>query len=504
MIAVIDFGSQTTQLIARKIREWGVFAEIFPFHVHPEDLKDAQGIVLSGGPESAVQTQYPQVRKEIWDLSVPILGICYGFQSLALHYGAVLGKSKREYGSAKLKIFGSSPLFADIRDDTVVWMSHEDSVETLPEGFDTIASTASIPIAGIQSLSRKRYGIQFHPEVFHTEAGFQIIGNFVEKIVKADKDWSLSNFIEMEIERIKAIAGKDTVVAGISGGVDSTVASVLAHQALGKNLHCFFVDHGLLRKNEREEVVELLSGLGIQLEVLDRKALFLDALKGVEDPEEKRKIIGKLFIDTFEASAKKVQAKFLLQGTLYPDVIESSGGVSGLAVKIKSHHNVGGLPEKMNLKLLEPLKMLFKDEVRLIGKKLGLPDPFILRHPFPGPGLGIRIIGAVDGKKVEVLQNADAILREELAKYDVDHQVWQGFVVLLPIRSVGVMGDQRTYQWVAAVRLVEAVDGMTARWHKMPHEVLEHISNRITNEIIEINRVVYDITSKPPGTIEWE
>jgi GMP synthase (glutamine-hydrolysing) len=437
-------------------------------------------------------------------MPVPILGICYGFQSMTLHYGGILSKGKREYGSTQLKVLSSHPLLEGVPDALTVWMSHEDSVAVVPEGFETIASTASIPVAGIQSLAKKRFGIQFHPEVFHTQQGGKILQNFAENIVCAKKDWNLSNFVDQEISRIRDQVGNDTVVAGISGGVDSTVACVLAHKAIGSRLHCIFVDHGLLRKNEREEVAELLSGLGVNLQIADRADLFLDALQGVEDPEEKRKIIGKLFIDTFEASAKKINAKFLLQGTLYPDVIESSGGVSGLAVKIKSHHNVGGLPEKMQLRLLEPLRMLFKDEVRAMAKDLGLPSSFIHRHPFPGPGLGIRIIGPIDRQKVSVLQNADAILREELLRYDTEHRIWQGFVVLLPIRSVGVMGDQRTYQWTAAVRLVEAIDGMTAQWHKMPHEVLEHISNRITNEIPEINRVVYDITSKPPGTIEWE
>ena len=356
----------------------------------------------------------------------------------------------------------------------------------------------------MQSISMKRFGIQFHPEVFHTTQGFQILYNFAENIAQATKDWNLSNFVSQEIELIRKQVGNAKVVAGISGGVDSTVASVLVHRAIGPQLYCFFVDHGLLRENEANEVSAMLSTLGVKLEVLDRKELFLNALKGVEDPEEKRKIIGRLFIETFDGVATKIDAKFLLQGTLYPDVIESSGGVSGLAAKIKSHHNVGGLPELMKLHLLEPLKMLFKDEVRKIGEELGLSEKFVQRHPFPGPGLGIRIIGSIDEHKLSVLRKADAILREEISLYDTERKIWQGFVVLLPIRSVGVMGDQRTYQWTAAIRLVESVDGMTAAWHKIPHEVLETISNRITNEVYEINRVVYDITSKPPGTIEWE
>ncbi len=504
MIAVIDFGSQTTQLIARKIREMGIFAEIFPNTVSPEALKKAQGIILSGGPESALNDSHPGIHPEIWNLPVPILGICYGFQSMALHYGAKLEKGKREYGLTRLNVIGNSPLFEDISNPTIVWMSHEDSVATIPKNFEAIASTSSIAFAGIQSTDHGRYGIQFHPEVFHTTEGFSVLQNFAKNIVKAELDWNLSDFIGQEIATIRTATGNETVISGISGGVDSTVASLLVHRAIGSRLYCIFVDHGLLRANERNEVAQMLSTLGVNLEVIDKKELFLSALKGVEDPEEKRKIIGRLFIETFDEAAKKVKAKFLLQGTLYPDVIESSGGVSGLAAKIKSHHNVGGLPEHMNLDLLEPLRMLFKDEVREIGRKMALPESFICRHPFPGPGLAIRIIGAIDELKLQALRSADAILREELCRYDKENKVWQGFVVLLPIRSVGVMGDQRTYQWTAALRLVESVDGMTAQWHKIPYDVLEHISSRITNEVHEINRVVYDITSKPPGTIEWE
>ncbi len=504
MIAIIDFGSQTTQLIARKVRELGVYAEIFPFHIDPEALTHVQGIILSGGPQSASGDQHPAMNEAIWTLPIPILGICYGFQSMAHHYGARISQKKREYGKTSLQALQHSPLFEGIPSATIVWMSHEDSVDEIPKGFDLIASTDAVPIAGLQSVPLHRYGVQFHPEVYHTEHGSTLLKNFVCRVVKAKQDWNLSDFISDEIERIRQQVGSNEVVAGISGGIDSTVAAVLAHQAIGSQLHCFFVDHGLLRKNERNEVSSMLSGLGIQVRVLDQQEEFLYALRGIEDPEQKRKIIGRKFIEIFETQASEIKAKFLLQGTLYPDVIESSGGVSGLAAKIKSHHNVGGLPELMKLELLEPLKTLFKDEVRVIGRKLGLSDEFINRHPFPGPGLGIRIIGAVDQQKVSVLQEADAILREEIKKYDTHHQVWQGFVVLLPIRSVGVMGDQRTYQWVAALRLVESVDGMTAQWHNLPYEILEKISNRITNEIKEINRVVYDITSKPPGTIEWE
>jgi GMP synthase (glutamine-hydrolysing) len=504
MIAVIDFGSQTTQLIARKIREMGIFAEIFPNTIAPEALNKAQGLILSGGPESTLSESHPKIDPGIWNLNIPIIGICYGFQSMALHYGATIAKGKREYGKTELHLIQASPLWQDVSNPTTVWMSHEDSVASLPAQFEAIADTASIAFAGIQSLSLKRFGIQFHPEVFHSTQGFQILSNFANNIVQATRDWNLSSFVSQEIEWIREKVGKAKVVAGISGGVDSTVASVLVHRAIGSQLHCFFVDHGLLRENEVNEVSSMLSTLGIQLEVLDRKDLFINALKGVEDPEEKRKIIGRLFIETFDGEAAKMNAQFLLQGTLYPDVIESSGGVSGLAAKIKSHHNVGGLPELMKLTLLEPLKMLFKDEVRKIGEELGLSEAFVQRHPFPGPGLGIRVIGSIDEHKLSVLRKADAILREELKIYDTKRRIWQGFAVLLPIRSVGVMGDQRTYQWTVAIRLVESVDGMTAAWHKIPHEVLEKISNRITNEVYEINRVVYDVTSKPPGTIEWE
>ncbi|MCK5847966.1 MAG: glutamine-hydrolyzing GMP synthase [Caldisericia bacterium] len=506
MIAIIDFGSQFTQLIARKVRESGVYSQIFPFDVSVEKIKNAEAIILSGGPNSVLDANSPSIKKEIWELSIPILALCYGFQLMTVYYGGKVVKrdSAREYGKTRLTLTDNSKLVSNIPKTTTVWMSHEDGIEELPEGFIKLAETRNATIAAFENSKIQRYGVQFHPEVHHCENGIDYIQNFLFSIAHTKKDWDLSDFVQEEIISIKKLVGQKKVICGISGGVDSSIAALIVSKAIGKNLKCIFVDHGLLRKNEGKDVDIMLNELGLDIEKVEVPDLFLNELKGIVDPEEKRKIIGKLFIDVFNEEAKKYDAEFLVQGTLYPDVIESSGGVSGIAAKIKSHHNVGGLPENMKLKLIEPLKYLFKDEVRIIGEHLGLPEKFVYRHPFPGPGLAIRIIGEITKDRIELLQKADEIMRDEVNEYDKDRKIWQALVVLLPIRTVGVMGDERTYHYTVAIRLVESVDGMTANWHHMPADVLETISNRITNEVKGINRVVYDITSKPPATIEWE
>lgn len=505
MIGIIDFGSQYTQLIARRVRELSVFSQIFPYFVKKEELSEVSALIFSGSPRSILEENHPDVSSEVWEMNIPILGICYGLQLIAKHYGGKVLRGKAEFGKTNLHILKKdSKLFTDIPDNSIVWMSHGDCVVKIPDNFELSAETPSIKIAATESSELKRYGIQFHPEVYHSVYGTKVLENFLFNIANAKRDWNLKNFIEEEIVNIKREVGNERAICGISGGIDSTVSALISHKALGKNLRCVFVDHGLLRASEREEVIEALKPLGLNLIVLDKKELFLNALKGVLDPEEKRKIIGGLFIDVFSEEAKNFGAERLVQGTLYPDFIESSGGVSGIADKIKSHHNVGGLPTNLNLKLIEPLKYLFKDEVRIIGRELGLESKFLDRHPFPGPGLAVRIIGEVTEERLSILRHADLILREELEKFDKEKKVWQGFCVLLPIRSVGVMGDKRTYSYVIALRMVESTDGMTASWYKAPLELLETVSSRITNEVLGINRVVYDITSKPPATIEWE
>jgi len=505
MVGIIDFGSQYTQLIARKVRELGVFSKIFPYFISGDELKNVEALILSGSPKSVLENEYPDIDSEIWKMDIPILGICYGHQLISMHYGGEVSSGKAEFGKANLEILKKdSPLFFNIPDDSTVWMSHSYYVSKVPIDFEVTAKTSSVAIAAVENEKLKRYGIQFHPEVFHSVFGLEIISNFLFRIAKVNKDWNLRNFIDCEILNIKEEVGNEKAICGISGGIDSTVSAILVRRSIGDNLKCIFVDHGLLRAFEREEVVDALRSLSFPITVLDKKDLFLNALKGVVDPEAKRKIIGKLFIDVFYEEAINFGAAYLVQGTLYPDFIESSGGVSGIADKIKSHHNVGGLPENLKLKLIEPLKYLFKDEVRVIGRELGLENKFLNRHPFPGPGLAIRIIGEVTEERLSILKKADLILREEISKYDKENKIWQGFAVLLPIRSVGVMGDIRTYNYVVALRMVESTDGMTATWHKATYELLETISNRITNEVEGINRVVYDITSKPPATIEWE
>ncbi|MBF0555202.1 MAG: glutamine-hydrolyzing GMP synthase [Nitrospirae bacterium] len=507
-ILVLDFGSQYTQLIARRIRERKVYSEILPYNTPINKIKDfgAKGIVLSGGPASIYEKDAPIVDKSIFDLGVPILGICYGMQ-LIVHLlgGEVERAQKREYGRAALTIDNDAGLLAGLSEGSIVWMSHGDSVKTLPDGFVSIAHTSNSPYAAIANESRKIYALQFHPEVAHTQEGNIILDNFVHGICKCSSNWQMSSFIEYATEAIRQKAGGGDVVCALSGGVDSSVAAILIHKAIGQRLHCIFVDNGLLRKNEKAKVIDTFQRhFNLNLIVVDAETRFLDKLRGVTDPELKRKIIGGEFIAVFEEEAKKIGGvKYLAQGTLYPDVIESVS-FKGPSATIKSHHNVGGLPDVMNLKLIEPLRELFKDEVREIGEELGLPDEICYRQPFPGPGLAIRCIGELSAERLRILRDADAIVIEEIKNAGLYREIWQSFAVLLPLRTVGVMGDERTYDYTIAMRAVNSVDGMTADWARVPYETLSIISNRIINEVKGVNRVVYDITSKPPGTIEWE
>jgi GMP synthase (glutamine-hydrolysing) len=506
-IIILDFGSQYTQLIARRIRENNVFCEIIPCNQKTETYKhkNLKGIILSGGPASVFDPNAPFCETEVFELGVPVLGICYGLQLMGKMFGGELERSqKREYGKAVIKIDNREDLFSEVKDLTTVWMSHGDHLSRLPKGFEVLAHTENIPFAAIRDKERKIFGLQFHPEVAHTQEGKKILRNFLFHICRCEGTWTPESFIESSVLLIKDKVKNGKVILGLSGGVDSSVCAMLVNKAVGKQLNCIFVDNGLLRKNEAQEVLSVFKNFDLNLIFVDASQRFLNELKGVTDPEEKRKIIGKTFIDVFEEEARKIKnVEFLAQGTLYPDVIESTS-FKGPSATIKSHHNVGGLPEEMNLKLIEPLRELFKDEVREIGRRLKLPEKIIGRHPFPGPGLAVRILGEVTSDRLFILREADDIFIQELKKFNLYDKIWQAFCVLLPVQSVGVMGDERTYENVVALRAVTSVDGMTADWAKLPYETLEKISNRIINEVKGVNRVVYDVSSKPPATIEWE
>ncbi len=511
-ILILDFGSQVTQLIARRVREAGVYSEVRPFTTAFDAIKQFKpsGIILSGGPASVHEGSAPKIGKDIFALGVPVLGICYGEQLLCdLLGGEVVPCTTREFGRAQVEVVSDSALFSNVwttGGTYTVWMSHGDKVNRLPPGFKTIARSDGAPFAAVADEARRIYGVQFHPEVAHTPEGARLIQNFVRGICGCTGDWSMKAFRAEEIARIRKQVGAGKVICGLSGGVDSSVVAKLLHEAIGGQLVCIFVDTGLLRLNEGAQVKEHFEEhYGIPLTYVDASALFMGRLAGVSDPERKRKIIGESFIEVFEVEAKRVgDAQFLAQGTLYPDVIESVSFHGGPSVTIKSHHNVGGLPERMNLKLVEPLRELFKDEVRKLGRELGMPDHLVDRHPFPGPGLAIRIPGEVSVEKADILRRADAIYIEELRKNDLYHKIWQAFAVLLPVKTVGVMGDARTYEFVCALRAVTSTDGMTADVFHFPSDILHHIAVRIVNEVRGINRVCYDITGKPPATIEWE
>ena len=516
-ILILDFGAQYTQLIARRVRELGVYCEI-----HPWDMSDAavrafapRGVILSGGPESVTDASPPRAPAAVFELGVPVLGICYGMQTMAQQLGGrVAPSSEREFGYAEVTVTGATPLLDDLQDRRTpagralldVWMSHGDRVDALPPGFTATASTDAIPFAAMSDERRRFYGVQFHPEVTHTTQGARVLERFVREICGSDALWSTGNIIEDAVERVRAQVGSGNVLLGLSGGVDSSVVAALLHRAIGNQLVCVFVDHGLLRLGEGDQVMSTFAQhLGVHVIRVDAEARFLAALAGVSDPEAKRKIIGRMFVEVFDEQAQRLSGvQFLAQGTIYPDVIESAGARTGKAHVIKSHHNVGGLPEKMNLRLVEPLRELFKDEVRELGVELGLPREMVYRHPFPGPGLGVRILGEVRKEYADLLRAADAIFIDELRRHDLYDRTAQAFAVFLPVRSVGVMGDGRRYDYVIALRAVETVDFMTAHWARLPYDFLDVVSRRIVNEVAGISRVVYDVSGKPPATIEWE
>jgi len=516
-LLILDFGSQFTQLIARRVRELGVYCEIHPWDMGAERIAafGARAIILSGGPESVTAPGAPLAPATVYSAGVPVLGICYGMQLMAAQLGgAVAPSGEREYGYARLVVTADSPLLRQLatehdasgRELLDVWMSHGDRVDRLPPGFVPIAASGNAPYAAMADERRHFYALQFHPEVTHTKAGAQILERFVREIAGCDALWDAGHIIADTSARVRAQVGSDRVLLGLSGGVDSSVVAALLHQAIGQQLVCVFVDHGLLREGESEQVMTTFAQhMGVEVIRVDAAKRFLGALAGVEDPEQKRKIIGRIFVEVFEAEAKRLKGvRYLAQGTIYPDVIESAGAATGKAHVIKSHHNVGGLPAAMNLKLLEPLRELFKDEVRRIGLELGLPREMVFRHPFPGPGLAVRILGAVTDEAIRLVRRADAIFIEELRSHDLYDRVSQAFAVFLPVRSVAVMGDGRRYDWVIALRAVETVDFMTAQWARLPYEFLAHVSLRIVNEVPGLSRVVYDVSGKPPATIEWE
>ncbi|WP_158734611.1 glutamine-hydrolyzing GMP synthase [Alteribacillus sp. YIM 98480] len=506
MIVVLDFGGQYNQLITRRIRDLGVYSELHPNSISAEKIKELNpaGVIFSGGPNSAYTEGAPSCDPEIFNLEVPILGICYGMQLLTHHFGGkVEAANHREYGKAVIKVENNSALYHDLPDEQSVWMSHGDLIVAPPEGFEIDAVNPSCPVAGMSDKNRKMYGVQFHPEVRHTQFGDDLLKNFAFEICGCAGNWTMSNFVDEQVEIIREQVGDKNVLCALSGGVDSSVVAALIHKAIGDQLTCMFIDHGLLRKNEADSVMQTFGeDFNMNLVKIDAQDRFLNKLEGVSDPEQKRKIIGNEFIYLFEEEAGKLSdMDFLAQGTLYTDIIESG---TDTAQTIKSHHNVGGLPEDMNFDLIEPLNSLFKDEVRKLGTELGVPDEIVWRQPFPGPGLGIRVLGEITEEKLEIVRESDAILREEIKNAGLDREIWQYFTALPDMRSVGVMGDARTYDYTVGIRAVTSIDGMTSDWARIPYEVLEKISTRIVNEVQHVNRVVYDITSKPPSTIEWE